>query len=352
MSGLDQPLLITTTGFHVGHQRSIRAAEEQGYFREEGLADYVYDYRGLLPDNVEREGLAEAMEEHGIDIAAGPTIRSVVYHRSKGADMYIIGGWRASLGTKLIGAKGITSIEQLRGKRIAHEGGPLGERLTGSSVGMSLLKAGIDPETEVEWVEMDRAAFAYNDNPARADLLRSGKVDAIRSARTEAQTLIREGYPVLIDEETRERRRRPWKVIVATAQVIEKRPKEVSAFLRANLRGFWFCNDSDSFQQAYEMETRIRQRFTHNEVERNLRIAGKPRKFEQAVMPIDGGVSREGVASIIDDMVLAGEIQAPIKLDDVMRDHLSKQAFEELGQRPSLQPIVQKVQSALDALSK
>ena len=349
MSGQDQPLLIATTGFHVGHQRSIRAAEEQGYFQEEGFTNYVYDYRGLIPEIVEREGLAAAMEEHGVDIAAGASIRSVIYQRAKGADMYVIGGWRAALGSKLIGAKGITSMELLRGKRIAREPGHSGRRLSESSEGMALLKAGIDPETEVKWVEMDRAAFAYNDNPARADLLRSGKVDAIRSARSEAQTLIREGYPVLMDEESR--RRRPWRVIVATAQTIEKRPDEVRAFLRGNLRGFWFCNDSDFFQKAYEMETRMRERFTHNEVERGLRIAGKPRKLEQAVMPIDGGVSGEGVASIIEDMVLAGEIQTSIKVEDVMRDYLSKQAFEELCQRPALEPIVKKVQLALAALA-
>jgi ABC-type nitrate/sulfonate/bicarbonate transport system substrate-binding protein len=342
MSGLDQPLLIATAGFHVGHQRSIRAAEEQGYFQEEGFTNYVYDYRGLIPHVVEREGLAAAMEEHGVDIAAGPSIRSVLYQRSKGADMYVIGGWRAALGSKLIGAKGITSMQQLRGKRIGREGSHLLER-------MSLLKAGIDPDSEVEWVDMDRATFAYNDNPARANLLRSGKVDAIRSARSEAQALISEGYPVLIDEETR--RRRPWRVIVATAQAIDKRSDEVRAFLRGNLRGFWFCNDGDKFQQAFEMETRMRERFTHNEVERGLRIAGKPRKLEQAVMPIDGGVSREGVAVIIDEMVLSGELQAPVEVDDVIRDHLSQQAFDELCQRPALQPIVQKVQSALAALS-
>lgn len=78
MSGLDQPLLIATTGYHVGHQRSIRVAEEQGYLKDEGLDDYVYDYRGLIPGPLEREGLALAMKEHGVDIACGANADSVI----------------------------------------------------------------------------------------------------------------------------------------------------------------------------------------------------------------------------------------------------------------------------------
>ena len=47
MSSLDQPLLIANSNYHVGQQMSIRVAEEQGYFRDEGLAAYEYDWNGM-----------------------------------------------------------------------------------------------------------------------------------------------------------------------------------------------------------------------------------------------------------------------------------------------------------------
>ena len=112
MSGLDQPLLIATTGYHVGHQRSIRAAEEQGYFAEEGLKEYVYDYRGLIPGPFEREGLALAMKEHGVDIAAGANVDSAILQRAKGAEIFIVGGWRYVTRPKIVSAKNITRVEQ------------------------------------------------------------------------------------------------------------------------------------------------------------------------------------------------------------------------------------------------
>ena len=49
MSTLDQPILIANCNYHVGHQVSVRAAEEQGFFREEALTDYVYECGGLVP---------------------------------------------------------------------------------------------------------------------------------------------------------------------------------------------------------------------------------------------------------------------------------------------------------------
>lgn len=94
MSALDQSLLIATVNYHVGHTMTIRVAEEKGYFREEGLKEHVFDSRGLMPVPLEREGLALAMEERGVDIAAGASLGAALYARAAGADVFIVGGWR------------------------------------------------------------------------------------------------------------------------------------------------------------------------------------------------------------------------------------------------------------------
>ena len=94
MSTVDQPLLIANSNYHVGHQVSFRVAEEQGFFREEGFTSYVYDSRGLIPGRLEREDLALAMKDHGVDIVTAVDIGAAIYQRSQGARLYIVGGWR------------------------------------------------------------------------------------------------------------------------------------------------------------------------------------------------------------------------------------------------------------------
>ena len=56
MSTLDQPILIANSNYHVGHQVAIFVAEEQGFFREEGLKEYEYDCARIdsRPDGARR----------------------------------------------------------------------------------------------------------------------------------------------------------------------------------------------------------------------------------------------------------------------------------------------------------
>ena len=87
MSTLDQPLLIANSNYHVGQQTSVRIAEEQGFFRQEGLREWVYEWRGLIPGALERQGLARIMEEHGVDIATAVDLPSILYQRQQGAEV-------------------------------------------------------------------------------------------------------------------------------------------------------------------------------------------------------------------------------------------------------------------------
>ena len=81
MSTLDQPLLIANSNYHVGQQMSIRIAEERGYFREEGLADYLYEWRGLIPGPLEGRGLA--LVEDGRDVHGRGDVHAVLLHDAR-----------------------------------------------------------------------------------------------------------------------------------------------------------------------------------------------------------------------------------------------------------------------------
>ena len=108
MSTLDQALLIANSNHHVGHQVAIFVAEEQGFFREEGLKEYDYDARGLIPGPRERDSLAMAITNRGVDIATAVDFEAAIYRRSPNSDVYIAGGWRYTPFLRRYGAERMT----------------------------------------------------------------------------------------------------------------------------------------------------------------------------------------------------------------------------------------------------
>ena len=120
MSTLDQPILIANSNYHVGHQVAIFVAKEQGFLSEEGLKEYEYDARGLIPGPVERDGLGMAMTNHGVDIATAVDVEAAIYQRSLGADFYIAGGWRYTPFLRWYGAKHRHGHEQTARRQDRH----------------------------------------------------------------------------------------------------------------------------------------------------------------------------------------------------------------------------------------
>lgn len=349
MSGLDQPLVIAQSGYHVGHERSWRAAEEQGFVKEEGLERYVYEPGGLIPAKFEADALGLQMWERGVDVATAANVWSAVTQRARGEDVYIVGGWRIMLGPKLIGAKGITRPEQLRGgKSMARDTAGMGH----IGIVTALRTFGVEPE-EVEWVKNPLAG--YGSDPGMLDLLRSGELQFLSLGGDEAKRLEGEGYPVVLDLEDFYRQRGAWppgRVIVATKQTIEQRGEELRAFLRASLRGFWFVEDPRNYRYMYDLETRLREK-TFNEDERRLRMLksetpppGRETRRDTGPMAMDGLVSRAGLAGVIDSMVKFGELDRAIDVDDVLKDQASIDALKQVVDRGLIdRPALQQWQS-------
>ena len=331
MSALDQPILIANSGYHVGHLRSTQTAEEQGFFREEGLLEYVFQSGGLIPGTLEGEGLALIMKERGVDIATAVNVQSAVTQRARGAEVYIVGGWRQERGgSSLFGTKDIGSLQELRGKKIG------GLRETGGItyrfVAAQLRKAGVDPESDVEWVQ--NQAFAYGGMTSdHLDWLRSGRVDALIIGGAHAKELAADGYPLLAQKTMSEDpdARRPTRVIVATAKTIESRAGELGAFLRGNIRGFWFLENPDNYPFVLDMEKRLR-KATHNEDEQGNQYFARPEGTSGSAQA-NGQVSHAGLGSVIAEMVDFGELDAPIAVDDVLRDELVRSGYEQLRAR-------------------
>src|SRR5262249_38118498 len=189
-----------------------------------------------------------------------------IYQRSLGADLYIVGGWRYTPFLKWYGAKHLTDMGKLRGGRI---GMREKEGLVQIFITDALRQAGVDPETEVQWVY--DPVFGYRNNPAHMEMLRSGKIDAITSQPPFSAQLENEGHPMILDP-NKVFPRRPGKITVATGRTVAQRGEELRAYLRAIIRSFWFMRDVNNFEYLRELESRLRKTNTHNEDERRLAI--------------------------------------------------------------------------------
>jgi ABC-type nitrate/sulfonate/bicarbonate transport system substrate-binding protein len=330
MSNLNQPLFIANSSYHVGHQIAIGVAEEQGFFRQEGLIDYVYDGRGLIPAALESEGLGLAMTDRGVDIATAVDVHAAVVQRARGADLFVVSGWRYTPGgLKWYSAKHITDIRQLRGGKIG-----VRERdgLSQIFITEALQNAGIDPEADVEWV-FD-PVFAYHNDERHLDMLRSGKIDALTSRPPFSRQLEEEGYPLLLDPNV-VFNKRPGKVVVATKQTITNRGPELRAFLRARMRTFWFMRDLKNFDYLHDLEAKLR-RATHNVEEQNLFIVTSTAKMERWALPIDQGVTVQSMERIIGQMLASGELTKKITANDVLDDTFASAAYSDISNRPEL----------------
>lgn len=345
MSALEQPLLIANVNYHVGHWVAIYVAEEQGLFKEEGLTRYDYERGGLLPGPLEREGLALAVKEHGVDIAPAADTEAAIYQRAQGAEIYVVGGWRYTPFLKWYGSKHVTDISKLRGGKIGvRESSADGGGLVEFFVEEALRQAGVNPETEVEWVQ--DPAFGYRNNPAHIEMLRSGKVNAITSSPPFSDQLENEGYPVILDP-NKVFPRRPGKVTVAPRRTIEERAEELRSYLRAIIRAFWFMRDVKNFEYLHDLEARLR-KVTHNENERRLFIASAPDRVDSWALPIDGGIQPQALERIIQEMVKRGRLERPISLKEVLRDDAVRDAYREVSSRAKLKPAFDTAMAAVE----
>jgi ABC-type nitrate/sulfonate/bicarbonate transport system substrate-binding protein len=343
MSTLDQPILIANSNYHVGHQVAMAVAEEQGFFKEEGLQQYDYDSRGLIPGPLERDGLALAIKNHGVDIAMAVDVEAAIYQRARGAEIYIVGGWRYTPFLKWYGAKHITDISKLRGGRI---GMREKEGLVEVFITDALRHAGLDPFKDVQWVY--DPVFGYRNNPAHMEMLRSGRIEAITSQPPFSDQLEREGYPTILDP-NKIFPRRPGKLTIATQQMIEKRAAELKAYFRAIIRAFWFMRDVSHFEYLRDLEARLRKSRTHNEDERGtVAIVTSPDRVESWALPIDGAIPASAIERIVGEMKNKGALPGALPVADILRDDAVSEAFREVSARPELKPALDIALAAQD----
>ena len=165
----------------------------------------------------------------GVDytlVAGVAAVRAI----AQNAPMTIISGMQPYMDYTLLGAKGITGVNDLKGKVVGVTGpGGIAEFATVEG----LAKKGLVRDRDY------KILYGVGNSPARAQALETGKIQASPFSFLERLELERKGYPTLFDIGS-VMPGFPFVVIVTSKQKIETDPEGIVSMLRAIKRGLDF----------------------------------------------------------------------------------------------------------------
>ncbi len=200
----------------------IVVAQDFGFFAAEGLEVKTVFIRG-------GPTAMAALVGGGVDyifVAGVAAVRAI----AQNAPMIIISGMQPYMDYTLIGAKGITGVDDLKGKMVGVTG-PGGVAEFAAVEGLA--KKGLVRDRDY------KILYGVGNSPARAQALETGKIQASPFSFLERLELERKGFPTLFDIGS-VMPGFPFVVIVSGKQKIETDPEGVVALLRAINRGLDF----------------------------------------------------------------------------------------------------------------
>ena len=196
-------------------------ARDAGMFQKYGIDPRLVIFEGgsLLAQ-------ASLAGEVKISVTSGPV---TIGSRSAGADTIVVAGYINTLPYNLVTAKHITSLEQLKGKKIAIS--RFGST-TDTAVRLLLEKVGINPTKDVTIVQMGA-------QPSRFAALVAGALDATIIAPPFDITARKQGYNVLVNL-AELGIPYPQQVIETTDRFIRENPQAVKNFLKGFIAGIHY----------------------------------------------------------------------------------------------------------------
>ncbi|HEU4344123.1 MAG TPA: ABC transporter substrate-binding protein [Candidatus Binatia bacterium] len=200
----------------------IVVAQDFGFFAAEGLEVKTVFIRG-------GPTAMAALVGGGVDytfVAGVAAVRAI----AQNAPMLIVGGMQPYMDYTLIGGKGITGVNDLKGKVVGVTG-PGGIAEFASVEGLA--KKGLVRDRDY------KILYGVGNSPARAQALESGKIQASPFSFLERLELERKGFPILFDI-GEVMPGFPFVVIASSKQKIQSDPEGVVSLLRAINRGLQF----------------------------------------------------------------------------------------------------------------
>ncbi|GEM_PF-668203 len=343
--------------WHAGHVRAAAICLEAELFAQEGLDVEVVHakinpagFQSSRPDGERYDEIGTVLRDmiaFNIDIIPDVHVRTPFAERALGNDeLRIIGGWRNQFRGTLIGAPGIKSIADFKGKRI-------GDWYKGGIATLwhehQLRKVGIDPDRDIDW----KIGYRYGSIREAWKPLLAGETDAAIVANPFVPQLLERGFNKIYDfVEDSKPHGRPDRVTVARKSFIQRNPELIKRYWKATIRGYHFMRivpENFAFQRFVEAKLRVG---NPDESER-MRDLLSPALMESYFVPLDGQLSVEGVWRILQEHQDAGVLSKSIARADVeeaVRQELVQEAWEELSQTDEvkwslarLQPVVERL---------
>jgi ABC-type nitrate/sulfonate/bicarbonate transport system substrate-binding protein len=336
---LDGKLRIGPTCYHVLHQVPVMTAHEMNFLYDEGLRttegspSYELLTDSMVPFGLEKLGISQAMKEKSVDIALDVQSRTVFYQRARGADLYIIAGWRNQHTNVWVAPPHIKSLTDLKGKRVGISDF---NSIRHWAIQIQLKKAGLDLERDVQWVRIGVNSRLHR------DAIRSGKVECAPVPPWYADDLKKEGCNALVSPADQYPDGRPERIIAATGRILEEQPEMVKSFLKGMIRAYWFVRDMPkNYEYISNLEKRLRLSSPDPEerVVTHLRTA---QDLEAMPFPLDGKAT--GFEDMLKEEERLGELNYDVPaIKDVCAQDLVDEAFKELRQRKAFDAEFQRL---------
>jgi hypothetical protein len=339
---LDGKLRIAPMCYHVLHLFPVISAHEMNFFYDEGLktADGSLAYQILrdpmVPFGLEKLGISQAMKEKSVDIALDVQSRTIFFQRSRGADIYIIAGWRNQHTSTWVGPPHIKSLQDLKGKRVGISDF---NSIRHWGIQVQLRKAGLDIEKDVEWVRCGVSTRVL------VEALRQGRVECAPVSSVIAENLKKEGCNILVVPQETYPNGRPERIIAATGRILEERPDLVKNFLKGLIRSYWFVRDMPkNFEYIHNLDKRLRIQTADPEERIHDPNRYTTDDLESMPFPIDGLAT--GFEDMLREEKLIGGLEYDVPaIKDVCAQDLAEEAYKELRGRKELDDEYQRVQA-------
>jgi ABC-type nitrate/sulfonate/bicarbonate transport system substrate-binding protein len=339
---LDGKLRIAPMCYHVLHLFPVISAHEMNYFYDEGLktqdGSLAYEILRdpMVPFGLEKLGISQAMKEKSVDIALDVQSRTIFFQRSRGADIYIIAGWRNQHTSTWVGPPHIKSLQDLKGKRVGISDF---NSIRHWGIQVQLRKAGLDIEKDVEWVRCGVSTRVL------VEALRQGRVECAPVSSVIAENLKKEGCNILVVPQQTYPNGRPERIIAATGRILEERPDLVKNFLKGLIRSYWFVRDMPkNFEYIHNLDKRLRIQTADPEERIHDPNRYTTDDLESMPFPIDGLAT--GFEDMLREEKLIGGLEYDVPaIKDVCAQDLAEEAYKELRGRKELDDEYQRLQA-------
>ena len=211
---------IVTTGW--SSQAPLAVAQQLGYFRDEGLSVEMRTVPSGGPV------LVAMLVSGEVDLILSG-IEAQMTAIAAGAPAVIVGTILDRLDYALAGAKGLTSVEDLRGKLVATTGAGTQSEF---AVVEALRRLGLERNR-------DYSIRAVGSSPVRLSALYSGQIDAVPLGAEDRVQVEADGFPILV-EVGKVLPEFPFTALAASQPFATAKPEQTAGLLRAVGRGMDF----------------------------------------------------------------------------------------------------------------